>query len=76
MHIVNFNRDKYRSADEAARHPEGLAVLSILFKLSKEDNPQLEPIVRVLERVKDPGRVHLAPNIRLFSAFSEIFAET
>ncbi|XP_045161154.2 carbonic anhydrase 1-like [Mercenaria mercenaria] len=54
MHIVNWNRDKYNSPDEAGTHPDGLAVFSILFRIAKEDNPALEPIIRVLPKVRDP----------------------
>ncbi|XP_060570061.1 carbonic anhydrase 1-like [Ruditapes philippinarum] len=56
MHVVNWNSDKYKSSDEAGKHREGLAVLSILFKVSSFDNPTLEPIVRVLHQLRDPDR--------------------
>lgn len=54
MHIVNWNTDRYDSIAEAAVKPGGLAVLGILFEVSKEDNPVLEPLVNVLKHVRDP----------------------
>ena len=56
MHIVNWNSDKYRSLGEAAVEPEGLAVLGIMFEVTKEDNPILEPLINVLLQVRDPGK--------------------
>ncbi|XP_045168827.2 carbonic anhydrase-like [Mercenaria mercenaria] len=53
MHIVSCNR-KYGSANEAAKHPDGIAVLSVLFRISLEDNPVLQPIIDVLPKVRDP----------------------
>ena len=35
MHIVNWNSDKFGSIAEAATEPEGLAVLGVLFEVSK-----------------------------------------
>lgn len=54
MHIVNWNSDKFGSIAEAATEPEGLAVLGVLFEISPQDNPVLEPIVQVLLDVRDP----------------------
>lgn len=53
MHIVNWNT-KFASIGDAATKPEGLAVLGILFEVSEVDNPDLEPIVKVLMEVRDP----------------------
>ncbi|WAR21427.1 CAH14-like protein [Mya arenaria] len=54
MHIVNWNSDRFASIGEAATEPAGLAVLGILFEISPNDNPILEPIVNVLTHVRDP----------------------
>ncbi|XP_045188933.2 carbonic anhydrase 1-like [Mercenaria mercenaria] len=56
MHIVNWNSDKYKSISEAAVEPAGLAVLGILFEVTKEDNPALTPLVNVLKHVRDPDK--------------------
>ncbi|XP_060553606.1 carbonic anhydrase 14-like [Ruditapes philippinarum] len=53
MHIVSWNQ-KYMNADDAAKYTDGLAVLSILFRLSTRDNPVLEPVIQVLPEVRDP----------------------
>ncbi|KAK3589434.1 hypothetical protein CHS0354_020768 [Potamilus streckersoni] len=54
MHIVSYNSELYQSLGEAAIQPQGLAVLGIMFKVAHEDNPVLEPLIRVLHRVKNP----------------------
>lgn len=54
MHIVNWNSDRYSGIGEAAVKPGGLAVLGILFEVSREDNPLLESLVDVLLHVRDP----------------------
>jgi hypothetical protein len=45
------------NADDAAKYTDGLAVLSILFRLSTRDNPVLEPVIQVLPEVRDPGNM-------------------
>ncbi|KAL4222711.1 hypothetical protein ACF0H5_018752 [Mactra antiquata] len=54
MHLVTWDSTTYGSVQEAAEHPEGVAVFSILFRLSPFDNPLLEPIVQSLPYVRDP----------------------
>ena len=56
MHIVNWNSDKYKSVTEALKHPDGLAVLGVLFEISTRDNPVLEPIIKATKQVRDPGK--------------------
>ncbi|KAL4231439.1 Carbonic anhydrase [Mactra antiquata] len=56
MHIVSWNSGKYASIGEAVTEPSGLAVLGILFEITKEDNPILEPLVNVLKHVRDPDQ--------------------
>lgn len=34
LHLVHWNRTKYSSIDEAAGHPDGLAVLGVFLKVS------------------------------------------
>jgi hypothetical protein len=55
MHIVNWNSDKYNSVTEAMVQPDGLAVLGILFEISKKDNPILDSLISALVDVRDPG---------------------
>ena len=46
MHIVHYN-SKYKSVSEAVEYNkrDGLAVISVLFEISKHDNENLEPII-------------------------------
>ena len=60
MHIVNWNSDKYESLKEALKHPDGLAVLGVLFDISANDNPVLDPIVQAIQQVRDPGKIDLS----------------
>ncbi|XP_064600587.1 uncharacterized protein LOC135466815 [Liolophura sinensis] len=53
LHVVNYD-SKYSSVMEAIDKPQGLAVLGVLFYMSKEDNEVLEPILETLPHVKDP----------------------
>lgn len=50
MHLVHMNT-KYGSPEEAYKHSDGLAVVGVLFKVSRFDNPALTPIVRALRRM-------------------------
>lgn len=34
LHLVHWNRTKYSSIDEAAKHPDGLAVLGVFLQVS------------------------------------------
>nr|QFP92283.1 carbonic anhydrase [Archivesica packardana] len=54
MHIVGWNKDIYRTLKEASTKPSGLHVFAVLFQISPFDNPELQPIIRVLPRVIDP----------------------
>jgi len=47
MHLVHYN-SKYKSASEAVKDNkrDGLAVISVLFEISKHDNEDLEPIIK------------------------------
>ncbi|XP_064595804.1 carbonic anhydrase 9-like [Liolophura sinensis] len=53
MHLVFYSSD-YRNFDEAKNRPQGLAVLAPLFKISKNDNSALQPIIRQLCRISRP----------------------
>ena len=54
MHLVHYN-SKYNNASEAVDGNErnGLAVISVLFEISKEDNEKLEPIIRKTHAVRE-----------------------
>lgn len=38
LHLVHWNQTKYESFAEAARHPDGLAVLGVFIKVGVENN--------------------------------------
>jgi carbonic anhydrase len=50
LHLVHYDT-KYANFSEAAQHKNGIAVASILFKLSRYDNPHLKPIVKATKKV-------------------------
>uniref|UniRef100_A0A7M4FRB5 Carbonic anhydrase n=1 Tax=Crocodylus porosus TaxID=8502 RepID=A0A7M4FRB5_CROPO len=54
MHIVHMNV-KYKSITEAKGHPNGLAVLSFLFKASDTDNSNYNTIVAGLKNISREG---------------------
>nr|WBW70110.1 venom protein [Lampona murina] len=54
MHLVHRNAD-YKSVEAAVHKEDGLAVLSVLFKLDDKDNPDLKPIIDKLDDVRKEG---------------------
>ncbi|XP_072760436.1 carbonic anhydrase-like [Anoplolepis gracilipes] len=50
LHIVHYN-SQYANLSVAARHENGIAVVSVLFKLDKYDNPLLKSIVKATKEV-------------------------
>jgi hypothetical protein len=57
MHIVSWNHEKYESIKDAAKAPDGLAVLGVLFKISHRDNPIFEPLIHAIPNIRDPGNL-------------------
>ena len=67
LHLVHYN-SKYSSLGEAAAHPDGLAVVGVLHRLSAEDNPSLQPLVEAAESVSASGqKTELAKGISVKS---------
>ena len=54
MHLVHYN-SKYNNVSEAVLGDErnGLAVISVLFEISREDNEKLEPIIEKTHAVRE-----------------------
>ncbi|XP_044296598.1 carbonic anhydrase 15-like [Varanus komodoensis] len=50
MHLVHVNT-KYKTTNEAKGHPNGLAVLSFLFKVSETDNTNYNTIIAGLKNI-------------------------
>ncbi|XP_063306414.1 carbonic anhydrase 13-like [Pelobates fuscus] len=55
MHIVHWNSQRYLTFEEAAKHPDGLAVIGILLKIG-ETNTVLQTIIDNLDQVKTKGK--------------------
>ena len=55
LHLVHY-KQMYGSWDEALQHDDGVAVLSVLLKLSPIDNPNLQPIVNGLRDIINPRK--------------------
>ena len=54
MHLVHYN-SKYQNVTDAilGEARNGLAVISVLFEISKEDNEKLEPIMKRTHAVRE-----------------------
>ncbi|XP_048252139.1 uncharacterized protein LOC124138732 isoform X1 [Haliotis rufescens] len=61
MHIVNY-AEKYGNLSEAMKHPDGLAVLGVFFKVSEKDNPSLQPIMSALRNIVHYGSYEVINN--------------
>lgn len=62
MHFVHFAKE-YQNVTEAAEHPNGLAVVAVLFQLSEADNEDLDPILKATKMVSGVGRsMAMIPN--------------
>jgi carbonic anhydrase len=55
MHIVTFDEVHYKDVQSAVNGNDSLAVLGVLFKMSDQDNPDLQPLVSRLKDVAQPG---------------------
>ncbi|XP_018328026.1 carbonic anhydrase 15-like isoform X1 [Agrilus planipennis] len=53
MHMVHRNKN-YRTMEEAMKHADGLMVLAFFYELRKDDNKQLDQLVKHLPRVYAP----------------------
>ncbi|CAG2107370.1 unnamed protein product [Medioppia subpectinata] len=54
MHIVHYNK-KYDNISEAGTHPDGLAVLGVMFEITRKANPHLDAIIEGVKAVKVEG---------------------
>lgn len=53
MHLVHYST-RYK-VEEALKKPDGLAVLAVLFELSKEDNKELAAVINTLDDIIEQG---------------------
>uniref|UniRef100_A0ABM5F1Q4 Carbonic anhydrase n=1 Tax=Pogona vitticeps TaxID=103695 RepID=A0ABM5F1Q4_9SAUR len=78
LHIVHMNA-KYKTLNEAKGHPNGVAVLSFLFKASDADNTNYNTIIAGLKNISRPEEYvdlastfplsNLLPNMALLSKY-------
>ncbi|KYO48337.1 carbonic anhydrase 13 isoform A [Alligator mississippiensis] len=61
LHVVHWNADRYSSFVEAARQPDGLAVMAVFLKIG-ECNPQLKKITDRLDAIRAKGKRALFTN--------------
>lgn len=54
LHLVHWNATKYASFNEAALHPDGLAVLGVFLQVG-EHNSELDKVCRLLPFVTHKG---------------------
>lgn len=54
LHLVHY---RHGSMGKAMHQARGIAVLSVMFNVSPEDNPLLQPIVRSLAEITQPEKV-------------------
>ncbi|RWS05877.1 Carbonic anhydrase 7-like protein [Dinothrombium tinctorium] len=50
LHLVHVNT-KYKTLEEALGNPDGLAVLAVLYKVSRKINPYIRPLMRNTAKV-------------------------
>ncbi|XP_076343777.1 carbonic anhydrase 1-like isoform X2 [Tachypleus tridentatus] len=72
MHLVHYN-NKYSPSD-ADKHHDGLAVLGVLFMISKEDNQNLSAIIDKLSSIQyKNSEVNLDKGLKLKSLLPDTF---
>lgn len=52
LHLVHWNRSKYKSPSEAISQPDGLAVLGIFFEVSEEEHEEFSKLCKLLDRIR------------------------
>ncbi|RUS87793.1 hypothetical protein EGW08_004458 [Elysia chlorotica] len=56
LHLVTYNSDVYSHIGEAAPKSDGLAVLGVMFEISKDDNPAYASIIKAIQYIRDPHK--------------------
>lgn len=56
LHLVHFN-SKYSKLQEALKHQDGLAVLSIMFQVSSDDNPAITSLLSDVHSVRNARKI-------------------
>ncbi|XP_051785263.1 carbonic anhydrase-like isoform X2 [Erpetoichthys calabaricus] len=61
LHLVHWNADKYANMAEAAKNPDGLAVVGVFLQVGSS-NPQLQPVVDAMADIQNMGTQHTFSN--------------
>ncbi|XP_078456154.1 carbonic anhydrase 14-like [Lampetra fluviatilis] len=67
IHIVHFNKEKYKSMDEAMKKVDGLAVLGVLVEVGPRDNEVFTVLMKELGKVKYSGQQTVVQAFSLLS---------
>lgn len=71
MHIVTYDI-VHGSMKAALDKEDGLAVLGFFFQLTDEDNEALEPLIKVMEQVAEPGSTGVVDDMHLMSLIEPV----
>ncbi|VEN64221.1 unnamed protein product, partial [Callosobruchus maculatus] len=52
LHLVHYAKE-FENLKQALEHPGGVAVFAVLFDLSPDDDEEFEPLVNIIDRLKD-----------------------
>ncbi|XP_076435005.1 uncharacterized protein LOC143274907 [Babylonia areolata] len=66
MHVVNY-AEKYGTLKDAMEKEDGLAVLGVLFQISKQDNLAFEPLADALQYIHKLDEYKVVDGVRLRS---------
>ncbi|MCL4154363.1 UNVERIFIED_CONTAM: hypothetical protein GTU68_010417 [Idotea baltica] len=71
LHLVHY-KASYVTIAEAVKHPDGLAVLGVLFQVSETDNAAFTPLINALSDIIDPDTMADVPATTPLSAYLPI----
>lgn len=67
VHLVHFASD-YGNLQSALQHPDGLAVLAVLYELSPDDDVKFQPLISVIKNVEaEPDLTNMMNAVHLDS---------
>lgn len=52
LHLVHWNRSKYKAASEAISKPDGLAVLGIFIEVGEDPHPEFDKLCKLLDKIR------------------------
>lgn len=55
LHLVHWNSKVYKSFEDAAPHPDGLAVIGVFLKIGNA-NPMLQKVIAALDSINGKGK--------------------